>query len=77
MELPRFRYHRAFLGAMGSDELRAGEPGAIDAVRESTGLDEGPTWDEFFAALDRHGSPRAYLFRCLHCGKLGGYTDAD
>jgi uncharacterized protein len=67
----------AFLGAMGSDELRAGEPGAIDAVRESTGLDEGPSWDEFFAALDRHGSPRAYLFQCLHCGDFGGYTDAD
>jgi uncharacterized protein len=67
----------AFLGAMGAPELRALEPGAVEAIRASTGLDEGATWDEFFAALDRDGSPRAYVFRCLHCGQFGGYTDAD
>jgi uncharacterized protein len=67
----------AFLGAMGARELRALEPGAVEAIRASTGLDEGATWDEFFAALDRDGSPRAYVFRCLHCGQFGGYTDAD
>jgi uncharacterized protein CbrC (UPF0167 family) len=66
----------AFLGAMGAEQLSAAGPGAVDAIRDSTGL-EGATWDEFFAALDRNGSPRAYLFRCLHCPQFGGYADAD
>jgi uncharacterized protein CbrC (UPF0167 family) len=67
----------AFLGAMGTDQLSSAGLGALDAIRESTGLDQGATWDEFFAALDHDGSPCAYLFRCLHCGQFGGYTDAD
>ena len=67
----------AFLGAVGQGELSNAGPEAIEAVRESTGLDQDATWNEFFAALDRDGSPRAYLFRCLHCGRFGGYTDAD
>ena len=24
----------------------------------------------FFAALDKDGSPTAYMFRCIHCGEL-------
>jgi uncharacterized protein CbrC (UPF0167 family) len=66
----------AFVGAMGRRELVNAGAEAIGAIRESTGL-EGKSWHEFFAALDADGSPRAYLFRCLHCGRFGGYTDAD
>ena len=38
---------------------------------------EGDDWLAFFDALDKDGSPTGYLFRCLHCGALGGYTDSD
>jgi uncharacterized protein len=66
----------AFLGAMGCAELNAAGPAALEAIRASTGL-EGEDWDAFLGALDRADSPCAYLFRCLHCGQFGGYTDAD
>jgi uncharacterized protein CbrC (UPF0167 family) len=61
---------------MGGRELSGAGPEAIAAVQESTGLAD-ESWNEFFAALDREGSPAAYLFRCLHCGRFGGYTDSD
>lgn len=66
-----------FLGRAGRAELAAAGPQAIAAIQESTGLEEGEEWDEFFAALDKDGSPTAYLFRCSKCGQLGGYQDCD
>jgi len=50
-------------------------PEAIAAIKESTGLEDGKQWDKFFAALDKDGSPTAYLFKCSKCGQLGGYQD--
>jgi hypothetical protein len=35
------------------------------------------SWQSYFDAMDFNGSPTAYVFRCLHCGKLGGYSDCD
>ena len=51
--------------------------GAIAAIQDSTGLDDGPQWDHFFGALRKDGSPTAYMFRCTQCGELGGYQDCD
>ena len=67
----------AFIGRAGRDELNAHGPQAIRAIQESTGLADGREWERFFAALDKDGSPTAYLFRCTHCGALGGYQDCD
>ena len=67
----------AFLGRVGWKELAQFGQEAIDAIRVSTGLDDGPEWRSFFAALDKDGSPTGYLFRCLKCGNLGGYHDCD
>lgn len=67
----------AFLGRVGHEELEDLGPEAIEAIRESTGLDEGPDWQRFYKSLDQEDSPSAYLFRCLHCDKFGGYTDSD
>ncbi|ALX16434.1 hypothetical protein P350_32710 [Burkholderia cepacia JBK9] len=36
-----------------------------------------PPWERFLAALDKDGSPAAYVFRCIHCGEPGGYPDCD
>ncbi|WP_321791288.1 CbrC family protein [Burkholderia pyrrocinia] len=60
-----------------ADELNAHGPQASASIRASTGLDEGADWARFFAALDKDGSPTAYVFRCIHCGELGGYQDCD
>lgn len=66
----------AFIGRAGHKELAAHGQQAISAIRESTGLVDGQ-WDRYFAALDKNGSPTAYLFRCLKCDALGGYQDCD
>jgi uncharacterized protein len=64
----------AFLGAAGKRELEIAGPGAIAIVRDGLGYDDRQ-WQQYFDLLDANGSPTAYLFRCLHCGKLGGYSD--
>lgn len=66
----------AFVGRAGRKELLSLGQEAVTAIRESTGLPEGQKWSEFFAALDKEGSPTAYIFRCTKCGALGGYQDS-
>ena len=66
-----------FIGRAGKKELEALGPEAITAIKDDTGLNEGPEWEEFFSALHKDGSPTAYIFRCRKCGKLGGYQDCD
>jgi uncharacterized protein CbrC (UPF0167 family) len=63
-----------FLGAAGRTELMARWPEAIDAIRAEAGY-EGQNWDDYFAALSRDHGPTAYVFRCRHCGRMGGYSD--
>ncbi|MGP1345350.1 MAG: CbrC family protein [Phycisphaerales bacterium] len=66
-----------FLGRAGRDELSELGNEAISAIRASTGIQSDEEWGEFFAALDKDGSPTAYLFRCAKCGAIGGYQDSD
>jgi uncharacterized protein CbrC (UPF0167 family) len=65
-----------FLGSAGREELETKWPNAIPAIRAELGADE-EHWDDYFASLDAEGSPTAYVFRCRHCGALGGYSDCD
>jgi uncharacterized protein CbrC (UPF0167 family) len=65
-----------FLGRAGKEELESLWPQAVQSIRENTGLD-GAAWVDFFNALDKDGSPTAYVFRCAHCGAFGGYQDCD
>lgn len=65
----------AFLGPAGHAEVAAFGSAAL---RESLRVDLGWPEDEFaeyYASLDREGQPTAYVFRCLHCGILLGYSD--
>lgn len=64
----------AFLGPMGRAELEALGAEAVAVVRAESGYDERE-WASYLASLDREHGPTAYLFRCLHCGALGGYSD--
>jgi uncharacterized protein CbrC (UPF0167 family) len=66
-----------FIGRAGQKELKALGPLAIAAIRDSAGMSDGSEWDQVFAALDKDGSPTAYMFRCAKCGLLGGYQDSD
>jgi len=66
-----------FIGRAGRKELKALGSQAIAAIQESAGLSDGREWDQLFAALDKEGSPTAYIFRCRKCGRLGGYQDCD
>jgi uncharacterized protein CbrC (UPF0167 family) len=65
-----------FLGPMGRKELAALGPEAVEAIHQECGY-EGQEWQDYYEGLDRKGSPTAYLFRCRHCGQLGGYSDMD
>ncbi len=67
----------AFIGRAGRKELEALGSEAISAIQDSTGLSDGSEWEQFFSALDKDGSPTAYMFRCTKCGQVGGYQDCD
>jgi uncharacterized protein len=64
----------AFLGRAGLRELLARGPTAVEAIRIESGLD-GDEWEGYLKGMDKDGQPTAYLFRCLHCAKVGGYSD--
>jgi uncharacterized protein CbrC (UPF0167 family) len=65
-----------FLGLAGARELQGAWAPALEAIRSECAL-EGREWDEYRSALDRENSPTAYVFRCRHCGRYGGYSDCD
>ena len=67
----------AFIGRAGKKELLEMGEGVITCIKDSTGLSDGQEWNDFLDALDKDGSPTAYLFRCIKCGKVGGYQDCD
>ena len=65
----------AFLGLAGRAELESRWPEAIAAVREEAGYHDEQEWQDYFRALERARGPTAYVFRCLHCGQHGAYSD--
>lgn len=67
----------SFLGPMGRAELAAYGADALAALRDSLLQDQMPEADadDMLRELDRNYGPTGYLFRCLHCGKYGGYVD--
>ncbi len=65
----------AYLGRAGAAEVRE-LPEFAAVLRADLNLPEAE-WNRFSNALDKEGSPTAYVFRCLHCGAYGGYTDSD
>jgi uncharacterized protein CbrC (UPF0167 family) len=66
-----------FVGAVGSAEAKALGEQFLEHIRAQAGLEGGPRWAQYLAALDVEHGPTAYAFRCRHCGKLGGYSDSD
>jgi uncharacterized protein len=67
----------AFLGRAGRAELERQWPDAVASIQRECGMADGSDWQNYFRALDKDGSPTAYIFQCLHCGKHLGYSDCD
>ncbi len=65
-----------FLGAVGYSEAAALGPDLLAALAADMGMEDDTRRDHFVRSLRIDGSPVGFAFRCLHCGKLGGYTDA-
>jgi len=68
----------AFLGCAGHAEIITHYPGLEPSLRhdmQMVGREHDTEWSEYFESLSKDGSPTAYVFRCLHCGALGGYSD--
>ncbi len=63
-----------FLGHAGKAELEAYGEQAIAAIRTEAGCADDD-WQWYLDALDKDDGPTAYVFRCRHCGTLGGYSD--
>jgi uncharacterized protein CbrC (UPF0167 family) len=64
-----------FLGPVGKEQLIKAGGEAVQAIRDESGY-EAAGWEEYFDSLNaEHGPATAYLFKCRHCGKLGGYSD--
>lgn len=66
----------AYLGRAGKNEILEYGNDLIESLKNDSGLN-GEDWETFLKALDPEDSPTAYVFKCLHCGKLEGYQDCD
>jgi uncharacterized protein len=64
-----------FLGLAGYSDVVAHGHSAIKSLRAELGWDDGPNWKAYLESLTTDGQPTAYLFRCSHCGNVGGYSD--
>lgn len=66
-----------YLGNAGRDEAIAAGKEFLNAIRAEAGIESDEEWNDYLGALSLEYGPTAYLFRCRHCGKLGGYSDTD
>jgi len=65
-----------FLGPAGRGEVEAYGSELVEALRADVGGMSDQNWQAYYQALDKKHGPTAYVFRCLHCGKVGGYSDS-
>ena len=63
-----------FLGCAGKSELENLGSEAIETIKLESGYTD-EEWEDYFSQMDKDFGPTAYLFRCCHCGTLGGYSD--
>jgi uncharacterized protein CbrC (UPF0167 family)/uncharacterized membrane protein YhdT len=64
-----------FLGLAGREEVEAYGPELVEALRADVSVMSDKTWRAYYQDLDKERGPTAYVFRCLHCGRVGGYSD--
>lgn len=66
-----------FLGMAGRDELLGEWSAAVPSIRDDAQPKDDGDWPEYLDSLNTEQGPTAYVFRCRHCGQLGGYSDRD
>lgn len=64
-----------YLGMAGGKEVLAHGPNCVERLRVDLGWDPGEEFDEYIRDLHVDGHATAYLFKCRHCGEVGGYSD--
>ena len=64
-----------FLGPSGYEDLIEYGPEIESYFRNELGIEDEAVWNKYFLSLNKDYGPTAYVFRCIHCGKLGGYSD--
>jgi hypothetical protein len=65
----------AFLGPAGSREVQTFESqDLLDSLRADIQMNEDE-FREYLNSMDKECGPTAYIFKCLHCGQLLGYSD--
>lgn len=66
----------AFLGPAGRKEIKAlGSEELVASLRHDADFLSDEEFAGYYAGMDRDGQPTAYVFRCLHCDTLLGYSD--
>ena len=65
-----------FLGIAGKGDIEQYGNLLIDNLKKESGYSD-TQWKPYFDALSKDGSPTAYIFKCRHCGEIGGYSDCD
>jgi uncharacterized protein len=67
----------AYLGQAAGRQLRGEWAPALPSIRADAAMSD-EQWEQLLDdfATGPTGSPTAYVFRCLHCGQLGGYWDS-
>lgn len=68
----------AYLGtaeqvALDEAEIRS----LIEEIQSDFGALSREDWQNYFRTLDEGTDLSVYVFRCLHCGKIGGYADSS
>jgi uncharacterized protein CbrC (UPF0167 family) len=65
-----------FLGPAGREEVESYGPELVEVLRADVSVMSDKNWRVYYQALDKRRGPTAYVFRCRHCGRVGGYSDS-
>jgi uncharacterized protein CbrC (UPF0167 family) len=64
-----------FLGRAGFEEIEEYGNQLIEELKNDSGIND-EDWEEYLRALSKDDSPTAYVFQCIKCKKIGGYSDS-
>lgn len=68
----------AFVGYSGEVELSHSQIEELIEELQTSGYGlSANEWREYFREVQPNSSLAVYVFRCLHCGRTGGYADSD
>jgi uncharacterized protein CbrC (UPF0167 family) len=66
----------AFLGPAGQTEVASySSADLLESLRTDAEM-TNDAFERYLAELDKDRGPTAYVFRCLHCSRLLGYSDS-